>query len=330
MSWRGKKAAPVPMVERFAQAYRAGEVRLDSFTQAELASVTLDPDALSIGVRGPALQSVAPLLVGLEAERAGDGDAFAAAAAAGVMGPTDPATLAAAAADLESRGYIRPGWPAPSDVNVPAELAGWSTDPAAAARPRAVAIGGDLGIITRMRAQPYWVAEASASPEPAHRDPAAVPRRLVGRMYAAYKPQAALAEVPAGPAGSPHFAVLWQHRSVLALLTWCGIDLSELQDAQHRRYTQPVPDVPTATVAAEFTSLTCLRIAHPLGERVDVRTLIAAGNGDRHWMLTGERAQIAARLSVDQLGEQVDVLLRPPDRPEPPGQQGGTAARPGS
>jgi len=330
MSWRGKKAAPVSMVERFAQAYRAGEVRLDSFTPAELASVTLDPDALSSGVRGPALQSVAPLLVGLEAERAGDGDAFAAAAAAGVMGPTDPATLAAAAADLEGRGYIRAGWPAPSDVNVPDGLAGWSADPAAAARPRAVAIAGDLGIITRVRSQPYWVAEASASPDPAHPDPAAVPRRLVGRMYAAYKPQAALAEVPGGPGGDPHFAVLWQHRSVLALLTWCGIDLAELRDAEHRSYAESVPDAPTAAVAAEFTSLSCLRIAHPLGERVDVRTLITAGGRGRHWMLTGERAEIAARVSVDQLGEQVDVLLRPPGQPGEPAQPGGTAARPGS
>jgi hypothetical protein len=322
MSWRGKKTAPapVPMVERFAQAYRAGEVRLDSFTPAELASVTLDPDALSAEVRGPALQSVAPLLVGLEAERAGDGDAFAAAAAAGVMGPADPATLAAAAG-LESRGYLRPGFPAPSDRNVPEELAGWSTDPAAAPRPRAVAICGDLGIITRMRSQPYWVAEASASADPRRGDPGTVARQLVGRMYAAYRPQAALTEVPGARGGDPHFALLWQNRSVLALLTWCGIELSELRDEQQRSHRDQVPDLPTEAVAAEFTSLTCLRIAHPFGERVDIRTLMAAADHGRHWMLTGERAETAVRVSIDQLGEQVDVLLRPPGEPVPPAAQ---------
>src|SRR5882724_703947 len=105
MSWRGKRPGPVPMVERFAQAYQVGEVRLDSFTQEELASVTLDPGAVSPAVRGPALQSVAPLLVGLEAEQAGDGGEFAAAAASGALGPVDPDRLAKAAAGLERRGY---------------------------------------------------------------------------------------------------------------------------------------------------------------------------------------------------------------------------------
>ena len=320
MSWRGKNTpprsgrrrgsggGPLPMVERYAQAYQLGEVTLEPFTRAELACVTLDPGALSAGVRGPALQSADSLFAAL----AGNGQSGP-AEAAGAFGPADAAELARAAADLEGRGYLRPGFPEPSDSNVPDELAGWAADPAAGGVPRAVAISGDLGIVTRMRSQPYWVAEASASPEPASPDPASVPRHLVGRMYAAYRPQAALAEVPGGPGGNPHFAVLWQQRSVLALLTWCGIELAELRDAGHRSERAEVADAPTATVADAFTSLTCLRIAHPFGERVEIKSLTAAAGGGRHWMLTGERAETAVRVSVDQLGEQVDGLLAAPE-----------------
>ena len=331
MSWRDKnrrssRSGPVPMIERFAEAYQLGEIRLGSFSPAELASVTLDPAALSPEVRGPALQTADPLLAKLAGNGAGNGSA-----GAGQDKPAEPAdaaTLAAAAAGLARRGYLRPGFPEPSDRNVPDAFAGWAADQAGG-RPHAVAIGGDLGIITRMRSQPYWVAEASASPSPASPDPASVPRHLVGRMYAAYRPQAALTEVPGGPGGNPNFAVLWQNRAVLALLTWCGIELAELRDERHRAEREPVPDMPTADVAEGFTSLTMLRIAHPLGQEIEIKTLIAAAGAGKHWMLTGERAETAVRVSVDQLGEQVDVLLRPPGGGEP-GQDGGESAPPGA
>ena len=79
--------------------------------------------------------------------------------------------LADAAASLEQRGYIRPGSPEPAREPVPPELAGWSANPAGQpAGVRRVAISGDLGIITRMRSQPYWVAEVSTAADPRRPD----------------------------------------------------------------------------------------------------------------------------------------------------------------
>jgi hypothetical protein len=304
------------MVLRYAQAYQDGEVRLGSFSRAELDSVALDPEALPAALRGPALLAAAPLLAGLAADRLGPANDLAWAEAS-LLETADDAglddtELAAAAAGLERRGFVRPGAAQRSDANVPDEYAGWSADPAGGSAPRQVAITGDLGVITRMRSQPYWVAEAAASSAPSGWDADAAWQRT-GRMYAAYRPPSALVEVPVS-GGAPHFALLWQNRSVLALVTWCGIDLDELADKEHKARADPVPPAPTAAVSPEFTSLTRLRIAHPDGQQVVVRTLItAAGSGRRHWMLTGERAQTATRVSVDQIGEQIDVLLQPVD-----------------
>jgi hypothetical protein len=298
MPWSRKPArAPVPMAERFAAARRDGQVRLDSFTPAELDCVALDPGALSPAVRGPALQSVSPLLPG-----GGPG-------AGG--GAPDASALAAAAGKLESQGFLQPGVPAPAESEVPDPLSGWSAGPAG---PGPVGLTGDLGIITRMRAVPYWVAEASAAPEGADWDPAAQPWPVTGRAYAAYRPPAALVEVPGGPDGNPHFALLWQERSIMALMTWCGVDLDELADREHAARVPPEPPGPTEAAARGFTSVTALHVTHPAGTQVLIRTLVTAtGRGGRHWMLTGERARTATPVSVFGVGEQLELLLAPVD-----------------
>ena len=309
------------MVLRYAQALQDGQVRLNSFTQPELDCVTLDPGALAPDIRGPALRSAAPLLAGLTAsrlsgDRPGD-DPELAWARAGLLETSGDAELSAAAARLEARGLIRPGVAAPCDVNVPEEFAGWSADPAGGA-PRQVGIAGDLGVITRMRSQPYWVVEASACATPGARDPVAAPWQLTGRMYAAYRPPATLVEIPLPARAAPRFSLLWEHQSVGALVVWCGIDLDEMLDKQQSARVDPVPPVATAAAAPEFTSVNRLRIAHPDGQQALVRTLITATGSDRqHWLLTGERAQIATRASVNQIGEQIDVLIQPVARPEP-------------
>lgn len=71
MSWlRRRGRCSVPMITRWAQAYENGRVLLDSFTQAELDCVRLDPEYLPAGARGPGPQAVT-LLSELEAWRAG-------------------------------------------------------------------------------------------------------------------------------------------------------------------------------------------------------------------------------------------------------------------
>jgi hypothetical protein len=313
MPWSRRPArAPVPMVERFVAARQAGQVRLDSFSRDELDCVALDPGALSPDVRGPALHSVSPLLPGGGPGLSPDGE------------PVDPAVLARAAGRLETQGFLRPGHPAAQESNVPDPLAGWSVSPAG---PRPAGLTGDLGIITRMRAVPYWVAEASAAPDGADWDPAAQPWPVTGRAYAGYRPPAALIEVPGGPGGNPHFALLWQERSIMALMTWCGVDLDELTNREHAARVPPEPPAPTEAAARAFTSVTCLRVTHPAGPQGLIRTLVtAAGRGGRHWMLTGERARTATPVSVSQIGEQLDVLLAPVADGGPGAERAGGAA----
>jgi hypothetical protein len=328
MSWRGKRAAaaePVRMALRYAQALQDGQVRLQPFTQPELDCVTLDPDALAPDIRGPALLAAAPLLAGLAASRLGGGDdpesAELAWAEAGLLETSDDAELAAAAAGLEARGLIRAGVAAPCDVNVPEEFAGWSADPAGGSAPRQVGITGDLGVITRMRSQPYWVAEVNSCATPATPDPVTAPWQLTGRMYAAYRPPSALAEIPRADGAPPLFTLLWEDQAVRALAIWCGFEQDELPDRPRPADAGLVPPAApsaTAAVAPEFTSLTRLRIAHPDGQQARVRILmVATGSERRHWLLTGDRAQLATPASVDQFAEQIGALLQPVDRPEP-------------
>jgi hypothetical protein len=330
------------MVERWKQACRAGEVTLDSFTPAELDCVTLDPGAVPDDVRGPALQAVAPLLAQLAAER----DSGAAAPAAGwdssggapvtesdsadagpgagvdsgdapvagwesAEGARNPA-LAAAAADLERRGYLRPGFPARPDVPVPGELAGWSVHPdGQGAELRPVAIGGDLGIITRMRSQPYWVTEVSTTPEPTQPELGA--RVLVARLYAVFRPRgAALVERPSAPGGqAPPFILRWEAAVLQALVAWCGVDLGRFRPGAPVDFGQ-LPDAPTADVCGRFGSLVQLRVARRAGERVLLSRLLVASGEGRHWILEGERAERAVNVSTAELANRIVALLRTP------------------
>jgi hypothetical protein len=317
---RGKRGvqAPVPMIERWAAAHDAGQVWLDPFTQEELASVALDPDYLPADVRGPALQAVTPLLAELAAGQDGRAEP---AEMAGVAGG-DPA-LADAAARLEQLGYIRPGSPDPAHEPVPAELAGWSVNPAGQpAGVRRVAISGDVGIITRMRSQPYWVAEVSVSADPGRPDFVTGQWALAGRLHAAYRPLGALAERPAGPDGSlPPFALLWDKAVLPALIGWCGVDVAESRDPR------PPSDSAvalTADLAGHFASLAQLRVTRSYGPQVRVSLLVVAAGGGRQWILEGEGGQhVTGVRKVDLANRLVDLLG---DLAEPgPGEGAGTA-----
>lgn len=302
-----RRQAAVPpglsAAERWTQAVKDGQVRLDSFTPAELDCATVDPEFLAGDRQGPALLAVGQVMSVLAAQRADAEPQLAAPA---------PAVLAQAAADLDRRGYLRPGWPAKQDGPVPFELAGWSADPAGGTELRQVTILGDLGIVGRARVQPGWVAEAAEPHDRLHPDPGTAAWGPVGRMYATHQPSAGVVELsPRRDGSAQQFSLLWQERAVWALWTWAGIDLDEMRYSSNPAFTEQVPDAPTAEIAGEFTSVRSLRVVHPAGERVLVRTLIAAAAGRRHWILEGEHAERAVRVSVNQLGERIQSLIQP-------------------
>jgi hypothetical protein len=326
LTWRDRRRgkAPVPMLERWAQAHDAGRVLLDSFTQSELDCVTLDPEYLPAEARGPALQTVTPLLAELEARRSGrggqggqgnfTGPASGAAGIAELVAGGDHA-LAEAAGRLEELGYLRPGTPAPATEPVPAEMAGWSANPPGQpAGVRPVAIGGDLGIVTRMRSQPYWVAELSACPEPgrpellAAAEQMARPWPVVGRMYAAYRPLGALAERPAGPDGRyPPFALLWEQASLPVLISWCGVNIEAPERAEGALPQSPEPL--TAELARQFTSLVQIRLVRGYGQEVRLNLMVVAAGGPRQWVLEGEGgAQVTEVRKVDLANRLVSLL----------------------
>ncbi len=194
MSRSGKRqsSATLPLSHRWRQVYDAGELVLEHFTQAELDCVALDPRSLPDRERGTALQSVSPLLAKLAAAPGGPAagagqspQAPAAPAAPAADTGRDAEILAAAAAGLEKRGFIRPGPPDRGTGTLADELSGVAADPMSPGGVRPVTLAGDLALVTRMRSEPCWVAEALISPEPNRPDPAGAGWRLIGRMYAA-------------------------------------------------------------------------------------------------------------------------------------------------
>jgi hypothetical protein len=64
-------------------------------------------------------------------------------------------------------------------------------------------------------------------------------------------------------------------------------------------------------LSREPSSIRCLRVAHPAGERVAIRTLVAAAAGRKHWILDGEHGERAVRVSVNHLGERIQNLIQP-------------------
>jgi hypothetical protein len=272
------------MTERWREVVRVKQVGLDSFTQGELDAVTLDPAFLPAAARGPALPAVAPLLAALAAQQEGPGDR-----PVPLSFPPPPAAgpeAAAAAARLEQRGYLRPGVAAPASGPVPDELAGWSADPAGLAAAQPVAGG--------------W------------------PR--TARLYAAYRPQAALLESLDGP---PSFVLLWQEFAFATVMDWLGVGAAEFMAAgQGRSVAQrradaarTRPGVVTAEVAGRFARVAQVRVAHPplqeTGPIMLRRLIVATGTGPERWVLEGEHAEQAVPVTVDQVGERVEALLEP-------------------
>jgi hypothetical protein len=308
MSVFGKRPAQatLPLSQRWRQVYDAGELVLTQFSQAELDCVALGSGSVPERERGSALQSVGPLM---ERLAAANSDPAAATPEVG----QGAAMLADAAARLEKRGFIRPGLPGPSTGALTDELDAVGVDPANPGGVRQVTLIGDLALVTRMKSQPCWVAEAFTSPEPTRLAPGETQWQLVGRMYAAHRPSAVLVEAPSSPGNDPlPFTALWQPEAARLVGRWLGVDPAETADPERRAYLPPSAPVPSAEAAAGFTSVHFLRVVHPVGQQVVIRSLITAAAPGRHWLLEGEGSERAVPVSIDQLTPRIDELVTPP------------------
>ena len=336
-------AAPVPVLERYRQAFQVGEVVLAGFSRAELGAVTLDPHAIGPEERGrplyagqaepgagaaatgTATAADAPDLAAAHEAAAHEAAAHPVARdpAAALQGTTDPQT----AARLIRRGFVRDWPPAPPTGPVTEEMAGWL----AASPARPVTLVGDLAIIARFRDQPIWIAEASVAVEPARPDPAVTRWRLTGRMYAPQRPAMALAEAPPDTRGEPApYVLLRDDRAMTTLLGWCGVDLPGFlararADEPGRfapppgAYTPPPPmppvppspPVPTAGLGVTFGQLCQVCFLHPTGDDVMVRSLIVGSAGTRHWALTGGSWELAVPVRVEEISQRLARLIEP-------------------
>ncbi len=308
MSLFGKRQgqSTLPLSQRWSQVYEAGEIVLTQFSRAELDCVALGPASVPERERGRALQSVGPLMSKLAATT---GDA---ASVPPETGP-DAVMLSEAAAQLEKRGFIRPGLPYPTAGPLTDEFGAVAADPANPGGVREVTLIGDLALVTRMRSQPCWVAEAFSSPEPARPAPADTQWQLAGRMYAAHRPSAVLVEAAFPDGGDPPpFTALWQPSAARLIGRWLGVDPAETADPERRAYLPPGGPVPTAEAAAGFVSVHFLRVVHPVGQQVAIRSLITAAAPGRHWLLEGEQAERAVPVSIDQMTPRVDEIVTPP------------------
>lgn len=312
------------MPERWKQVRRAGEVGLYPFTRAELDAVTLDAGALPEAERGPFLQAVTPLLA---APGGADvaGQAAPEPAPPGWAAPVDRVTAASAEAvtRLERLGFLRPGQPALTAGTVtaaraaPAELAGWAVAGGEPGGRRPVTLLGDLAIVTRIRAQPVWVAEVSVAPEPARPGPGGDGWPVVVRMYAPHHPPVRLVEQPAGAeAGLPPYVLVRDDRAVRALVGWCGADVAAALDARPgdaaRPEAGPAVPMPTAEISGVFAAVTRLRVAVAQGPSVLLRTLVVATGERRHWLLEGDQWQLAEPVTPAVLEDRVTALLTLP------------------
>jgi len=312
------------MRARWKQVRRAGVVGLHPFTGAELSAVTLDANAVPEAERGPFLQVVTPLLTapgtaGAPGPAARDPVTPGPALPEWAVTPDDATAAASAAAvtRLESLGFLRPGRPAAAARAAPAELAGWAAGSGGEAGARQpVTLVGDLAIITRIRAQPVWVAEVTVSPAPGRPGPPADGWPVLARMYAPYRPWVGLVEQSPGTGGNlPPYVLVRSDRAVRILVGWCGADIAAAGDeraADGGSEAGPLIPMPTAEVSGAFAAVTQLRVAEAQGPSVELRTLLVATGQGRHWLLDGERWQRAVPVSADGLSGQVAGLLRLP------------------
>jgi hypothetical protein len=308
------------MRARWKQVRRAGVVGLHPFTGAELGAVTLDAEAVPKAERGPFLQVVTPLTAGVPGA-APSGPVTPGPALPEWAVPPDDATVAASAAAvtrLEGLGFLRLGRPASAASTAPAELAGWATGSGEPGARQPVTLLGDLAIITRIRAQPVWVAEVTVSPAPARPGPPAAGWPVLARMYAPYRPRVGLVEQSRGTGGKlPPYVLVRNDRTVPVLAGWCGADMATAGDGpagDSGSEAGPLIPMPTAEVSGAFAAVTQLRVAVAQGPRVQLRTLLVASGQGRHWLLEGERWQRAVPVSADGLSGRVAMLLRlPPD-----------------
>jgi hypothetical protein len=305
------------MRTRWKQVRRAGVVGLHPFTGAELGAVTLDAEAVPEAERGPFLQVVTPLLTAGVPGAASPGPVTSGPALPEWAVPPDDATVAASAAAvtrLERLGFLRPGRPAAAAKAVATELAGWAPGPGGEPGARQpVTLLGDLAIITRIRAQPVWVAEVTVSPAPARPRPPADGWPVLARMYAPYRPRVGLVEQSPGTGGKlPPYVLVRKDRAVPVLAGWCGAGMAAAGDGGSD--AGPLIPMPTAEVSGAFAAVTQLRVVVAQGPRVLLRTLLVASGQGRHWLLEGERWQRAVPVSADGLSGRVAALLRLPAR----------------
>ena len=325
MIWRrsGAGRGPVGMRARWTQVRRAGVVGLHPFTGAELAAVTLDAQAVPEAERGPFLQVVTPLLAAPGTAGALD-PALPGLVTPGrtlpgwAASPDDvtPAAGAAAVTMLERLGFLRAGAPEAGARAAPAELAGWAVGSGEPGIPQPVTLLGDLAIITRIRAQPVWVAEVTVSRAPARPTPPADGWPVLARMYAPYRPRVGLVEQSPGTEGKlPPYVLVRKDRMVPVLTGWCGADMAAAGGRQARdagSEAGPLIPMPTAEVSGAFAAVTQLRVAVAQGPGVLLRSLLVATGQGRHWLLEGEQWQRAVPVSADGLAGQVAGLLRLP------------------
>lgn len=306
------------MRARWTQVRRAGVVGLHSFTGAELGAVTLDAEAVLENERGPFLQVVTPLLAA-SSPASVPGIAAPGRTLPGWALPADDATpeaSAAAVTSLERLGFLRPGSPTAAARAAHAELAGWTTargDPGAR---EPVTLLGDLAIITRIRAQPVWVAEVTVAPAPGRPRPPADGWPVLARMYAPYRPRVGLVEQSPGTEGKlPSHVLVRRDRAVPVLTGWCGADMTAAGDEDSGNAgteAGPLIPMPTAEVSGAFAAVTQLRVAVAQGRSVLLRTLQVASGQERHWLLEGAQWQRAVPVSADGLAGHIAALLRLP------------------
>jgi hypothetical protein len=300
---------PVSVGQRYQQAFDAGEIALYPFSQAELDAVTLEPPSVPPGRDRPYLQPVTPVL----------------ARFLGLPGGPAADDLADTVAGLEERGFVHSGQPAPPVGRMQVEFAGLAASPAGEVQ--RVALAGDLGIVTRMRGQVLFVAEVLRGADPASPDPEPDRWTLTGRVYTPYQMPGCLVERPPAPDGTlPPLTLMQEGNAALAIMDWLGADVpSFLSALQARAEGHGDPDapesasvwpeeqpgeVPAGEVASRFERLSQLRVMRPQGEQVLVRSLVVGAGAAGYWLLEGEWLERAIAVSLLQLGDRVDELLR--------------------